>query len=68
MNSVGEIVRSLQRVYEDDPESESFDTDLKSFNIKQLPAESVTFSNLQWETEGKLEYFIDEEVVYYRKA
>jgi len=66
--SVKEVVQSLQRVYEDDPLAESFEVDLKSFNIKKLPMESVAFGNLQWETEGKLEYFVDEGVVYYRKA
>lgn len=65
--SVKQIVQGLQKVYEDDPLAESFDYDLKSFGVKKLPIESVAFSNLQWETEGKLEYFIDEGIVYYRK-
>lgn len=66
--SVKQVVQALQRVYEDDPLAEAFDVDLRSFNIQKVPLESVAFSRLQWETEGKLEYFLDEEVVYYRKA
>ncbi len=66
--SVKQVVQGLQKVYEDDPLAESFDVDLKSFNIKKLPMESVAFSQLQWETEGMLEYFVDEGMVYYRKA
>lgn len=68
LESVKEIVQSLQRVYEDDPRSEAFEADLKSFNIQQAPMEGVTFGQLQWETHGKMDYFIDEEVIYYRKA
>jgi hypothetical protein len=30
--------------------------------------ESVAFSNLQWETQGTLEYFVDDGTVYYRKS
>lgn len=66
--SVKQVVQGLQKVYEDDPLAESFDVDLKSFNIKSVPMESVAFSNLQWETQGVLEYFVDEGIVYYRKA
>jgi len=66
--SIKDIVTALQRVYADDPLAESFEVDLKSFNIKSVPMESVQFGNLQWETHGMLEYFVDEGIVYYRKA
>lgn len=66
--SVKSIVQSLQKVYEDDPLAESLEVDLKSFNINKVPLESVAFSNLQWETHGMLEYFVDDGIVYYRKA
>jgi len=68
--SVKEIVQSLQRVYEEDPFAEAFDTDLRSFRIEKVPFEGIQFGNLLWETNGKLEYFHDkqEEVIYYRKA
>ena len=67
--SVKEIVQSLQRVYEEDPLAEAFNTDLKSFRIAKVPFEGVQFGQLLWETNGQLDYFHDkvEEVIYYRK-
>ena len=67
---VKEIVQSLQRVYEEDPLAEAFDTDLKSFRIEKTPFEGVQFGNLLWETNGQLDYYYDKDegMVYYRKA
>jgi hypothetical protein len=67
---VKEIVQTLQRVYEEDPFAEAFDTDLKSFRIGKVPFEGVQFGQLLWETNGRLEYYHDKEegVIYYRKA